>query len=796
MRIPLSWLREFIPLSLTADEIARTLTQLGLEVEHVEKIGENLKQIVVAAVLESNRHPNADKLSVATVTDGERTYQIVCGAPNCRKGIKVALARVGTTLQEDGENYTIKKAKIRGVESEGMLCSESEIGLSHALFDGILELPEDLPFHTSLYDLLADTYFDIALTPNLGHCMSVYGVARELSAALSLPLQLPQFDIHEGNYALSSALELHVQEKKDCPRYACRMIRGVKVAPSPLWLQQRLEKCGLRSVNNVVDVTNFVMFELGHPLHAFDFAKIASEELTVRRAKSGETIVGIDGKERVLTDEMLIIADLSHPLAIAGVMGGANSEISSETVDVVLESAYFDPMSIRKTSKKLGIQTESSKRFERGCDPNAVLLALDRAAALIQEVAGGEILSGKYDRRAAEFHEVEVPCRLSRIDRIIGHAVSRGEVEDIFNRLHFAYVWDGQDRFSVRVPTYRNDVRAEIDLIEEVARLYGYDNIPRQGGKYLASTLPSSPIYLFEQTISSLLIAEGLTQFLTCDLIGPTLLGIAQPKKEMQEVMVRVANPTSVEQSILRTSLLPSLLQVIKTNFDRGNRSLAGFEVGQIHFCNNDTFVEQSVAGIVLYGQATSPHWGEKGREVDFFDLKGIVENLFSALGIKDYSFKNIGLGSFHAGKQASVFVGSLEVGSFGEIHPAIQRKLDVPGRIFFGEFLLQELMRQAKPKEKIEALSLYPCSERDWTVTVKQSISFENMMQIIRQVKSPLVEEVSLKDIYCSDKLPPGCHNLTFHFVYRNNEKTIEQETVDAEHRRITEAVEQKIRN
>lgn len=796
MRIPLSWLQEYISLSsFTPDQIAKMLTMAGLEVDHYETIGENLKQIVVARVLEANKHPNADKLTVASVTDGQQTYQIVCGASNCRAGLKTALARVGTTLGEGDQVLTIKKAKLRGIESEGMLCAADELGLGSES-DGIMELSDDLIEGSSLSEIYSDTYFDISLTPNLSHCTSILGVARELAAITEQPIKMPKIEVKESKEkTIGDLLSVQVLDKEACPRYACRVIRNVKLAPSPRWLAERIEKSGLRSVNNVVDVTNYVLLEMGHPLHAFDYDQLEGQQIVVRKAKEGETIQTLDDKERALKETMLVICDRARPVAIAGVMGGLNSEIHDQTHNLVLESAYFDPISIRRTSKQLGLQTDASKRFERGTDPNQIAMVLDRAAMLIQQVAGGDILAGVIDHQFKEFPEAVISCRLSRTNQIIGRTFSRGEIEDVFKRLQFPYQWDGQDQFSVHIPTYRGDIKAEIDLIEEIARLYGYENIPRQGGYYQASAIPSAPIYLFESKVRARLIAEGLQEFLTCDLIGPSLMQIVQDNSLKEESLIRVMNPTSVEQSILRTSLLPGLLQVVKYNFDHQNRDVAGFELGRIHFRDGESFKEQSVMGIILMGQASLPHWDQKGRDVDFFDLKGIAENLLNAFGISNYHFKNLGLETFHSGRQASIFVDSLEIGSIGEIHPAIQRRLDIPQRILFGEFNLQDLMQITQPLEKVVPLSIYPSSERDWTVTVKDSVPFANIVEIISKQGSAVLEEVTLKDIYRSEKLGAGNQNLTLHFVYRDPSKTIEQEVVEAEHQRLIVAVEEYLK-
>lgn len=791
MRIPLTWLKDFISFSLLPEELAKKLTMAGLEVDSIESKGGNLIDIVVGHVLETEKHPNADKLTVAKVSDGKEVLQIVCGAPNCRPGIKVALAKIGAVV----DTMKIKKSKLRGVESSGMLCSGQELGLSEE-YDGILEINQDVPVGTPLADLYADTIFEISLTPNLNHANSVMGVARELAAVTGTTIHLPKFSLIEGEQGIEDSLQVRVVDQTACPRYTSRVIKNVKVEPSPEWLKNRLEAAGFRSINNVVDITNYVLLELGHPLHAFNYDRISGQEIIVRKAQEGETIQTLDGKERILQGTTLVICDRDKPLAIAGVMGGANSEVDESAHHIVLESAYFDPISIRRTSKYFGLQTEASKRFERGSDPNLALFALDRAAQLIQEIAGGEIQSGAIDVKAKEFTDLNVICRLSRINQILGTLLSRGEVETFFQNLSFAYQWDGQDRFTVKVPTYRVDITGEIDLIEEIARLYGYDHIPREGGEFIASEIPHTPIYLFEKKIRKMLLQEGLQEFLTCDLIGPSILSIIKEDTMPAEMIVKVLNPTSIEQSILRTSLLPGLLQVVKHNIDHQQSTVSGFEVGRIHFRDQENYKEQSVIGIILTGKGVLDSWDQKSRPYDFFDLKGIIENLLNELGISGIEYRNLGLKTFHTGRQASLFLGNVEIGSIGEIHPAIQRRLDISQRLLFGEFNLHDLMGIVRPLKKVKPLSIYPASERDWTCTIKKEISFHQIFQLIQELKSSLLEDVSLKDIYESDKLGHDYHNLTLHFVYRDDAKTIENEVVDIEHHRLISAIIQKLNN
>ncbi len=790
MRIPLSWIKEYIHLDETPAEIAKMLTMAGIEVDSYQTITMEWKGVIVGHVLEVNKHPNAEKLCVATVSNGKENYQVICGAPNCRKGIKTAFAPLGAILKDkEGKTFTIKKNKIRGIESFGMLCSGKELNLTEDQ-EGILELPADFLEGTSLADFYTDTIFEISLTPNLGHCACVMGVAHELSAITGLPLYYPKISLQETLESIEDRVQVTILDPEACPRYTCRLIQDVRIGPSPEWLRNRIEKCGLRSVNNVVDITNYVLMEMGHPIHAFDYEQLEGRQIVIKKANEGEYFETLDHKERALTGQDLLICDAKRPVAMAGIMGGINSEVSDRTQHLLLESAYFDPITIRRTSKRLGLQTDASKRFERGTDPNHLIAALDRAAMLIQEVAGGRINLGVIDVKVRDFPEKIVVCRLSRINQILGLLLSRGEVETIFQRLRFRYQWNGQNEFTVYIPTYRVDIQEEINLIEEVARFYGYNHIPKRESRYHSSHLPHAPVYLFEKKIRTCLIAEGLQEFMTCDLIGPSLLHIVQDPSMLSESMIHVLNPTSIEQSILRTSLLPGLLQVVKYNIDHQNHHISGFEIGRIHFKEGEQFKEQSVAALILSGQSRPHHWGEKPHDYDFFDLKGIVENILKELGIICLRFENLNMSTFHSGRQASIFVDSLEIGSIGEIHPTIRRRLDVPQRILFGEFNLQDLMQVANPQERIKDLSPYPGSERDWTLTVNNAVPFAQILGYIYEKATPFLQKVFLLDIYHSDKLGQDFQNITLRFMYRDPSKTISQEVVETEHRRLTTAV------
>lgn len=788
MRIPLNWLHDFIDIDQAPEEISKRLTMAGLEVDAIDKISLPCEGVIVGKVIETSKHPDADQLTVATVTDGTQNYQVVCGAPNCSPGIKVAFAMVGANLKnEEGKIFKIKKSKLRGVESCGMLCSAKEIGLSEE-DHGIIELSAEAKEGQDLNDLFGETVFEISLTPNLGHCSSILGVARELSASTEKPIRMPAIHLQEGNQVNDTVVK--VENQQACPRYACRAVRDVKIGPSPSWLKERLEAAGLRSINNVVDVTNYVMLELGHPLHAFDAEKLEGNTLIIKNANPGEIFITLDGKERILEESDLMICDSAKPVAIGGVMGGLYSEVTMSTRHVVLEAAYFSPQVIRRTSKRLGLMTDASKRFERGSDPNILGLVLDRAATLIQQVAGGSICQGMIDIAVGPFPKKHFKCRLNRINQLLGTHLSVSEVENIFSRLEFKNRWNGNDAFSVEVPTYRNDIQEEIDLVEEVARIYGYNNITKAEVHFQSSKMPHSPVFIFEKEMRVRLINQGLQEFLTCDLIGPSLISKVHGDEKIEPSWVKVLNPTSVEQSILRTSLLPGLLQVVKYNWDHQNHNIAGFELGNVHFKEGEHYQEQLVAAIILSGKSAPHHWSTKPSNYDFYDLKGMIETLFDELKIEPI-FKTQEHFALHPGRQAGIYVGSLEVGSFGEVHPSVVRRLDVPQSILFAEINLHDLLKvRSKSDIQLQEIPLYPGSERDWTVTLQEEIPVEKLLKAIKAQSSRLLENVSLLDIYRSDKLGKGLKNVTLRFFYRDRTKTISQEKVDGEHGRILENV------
>lgn len=790
MRVPLSWLKDFVKLDLSNEALADLLTLAGLEVDKVEPTSFSFKGVVVGEVKETAQHPNADKLKVAQVFDGTETLQVVCGDPKCSVGMKVALATIGGTLTDkEGKAFKIKKSKLRDVESFGMLCAEDELGLAESS-DGILVLGADAVPGTDLTDLLGDVIFEISLTPNLGHCMSLYGVARDVAALLDQKASLPPVKIETSGTRCDVAAD--VKDGENCNRYMARKVRGVKIGPSPDWLKTRLENAGVRSINNVVDVTNYVMLEVGQPLHAFDAKKVQGQKILVDSTDKEISFETLDGEKRKIPPGILMIHDGKGPIAVAGVMGGVNSEVEEGTTEIILEAAHFNPSAVRRGSKALGLRSESSARFEKGVDFAMVPVALDRAAALIAELGGGTIDEGKVDCVSKEQKKRVIKLRLERCNAILGTKLSLSEIESFLKRLEMEIKGEG-DTLHVTVPTYRNDIYSEIDLIEEVARIYGYNNIKKREARVVNSPLPHNVMYLVEKEVRERLIASGLQEFLTCDLISPELAELSLEKHLGEKEEIPVLKPSSVDQSILRTSLLPGMLQAVKHNFDRQNEDLAAFEIGRIHFKDGNEYHERLTAAILLTGKRRPYHWEQKTEETDFFDLKGILENLLEGFHIEKHTFESSRLKSFHPGIQAEISVNDLRLGALGEVHPDRLKKLGIEKRVYFAQIDLHDLKKVKGKEKKMTSLPQFPGSDRDWTATFHRDIPLGKVFDVITVFPSKLLKGVKLLDVYESEKLGKDKKNITFRFTYRSDKQTVEQPQVEKEHTRLIEEIQKK---
>jgi len=793
MRVLLSWLKEYIDLDKTPQEIAELLTNAGLEVEKIEEFSPSFTAVVVAKVLKAEKHPNAERLTVAQVFDGKKEVSLICGAPNCRAGIVVALAQEGARLFPDGQDkpeLTIKKVQIRGVESNGMLCSEKELLISQDS-DGIIEFDDSIALGTDVGALFTDTLFEIGLTPNLGHCLSVLGIARELSAKTGIPLKKKSWqDLKSFPPKECQKVPVTISIPEECGRYSAIVVENVKVAKSPLWMSLRLARSGVRPINSIVDCTNYVMLEIGQPMHAFDYQKIEGGQIEVRLSNKGEKIELLDGKVVDVPQNAVVIADNKKAEALGGVMGGLQSAVSLQTEKVLLEAAYFSPSSVRRTAKALTIHSESSKRFERGVDPENTLYAEHLAFELIKRMNPNATISAFNDVQKKKFVKPEISCRISRASKILGYEVSQADMELVFTRLQFQIKFDGKDTFTVQVPTFRHDINEEIDLIEEIMRVLGIQ-LDRLGpSKYVGTEQNHYPLFTFERTIRKRLIAEGLQELVTCDLISPTLVESVKNHPIAAKDLVKVLNPMSVEQSILRPSMLPGFLDVLRINISQRNFDISCFEIGNVHFKKEDKFVERLVFGILLCKNREPNHFSQDAKEVDFFDLKGILENLFTSLLIENVQFEKSNISIFHPGRQAKVLSSQLQVGSLGELHPELLRKLDIKERVLFAEFDVADLFSLPKRSSNMRPLTEYPASDRDWTVTLPEIVTYRDILNAIESIESPVLESVKLVAIFRHEKLGVDRKNVTLHFVFRDKTKTLSQAEVDQEFSRLTSRV------
>ena len=755
MKAPLSWLRKYINLSKKPSELAEILTLAGLEVEKIERETFSFQQVVIGKLTSVKPHPNADKLKIATVTDGKKNFQVVCGDDTIEEGLIVAFAKIGATLKlRSGELLEIKKAKLRDVESQGMFCSAQELGIGDECSQ-IYRLAEDAPLGTDLATYLFDPTFDICLTPNLGYCRSIFGIARELGAQLDEVVNFLNVTVDED---LDNPAKSHIQvtneDHEGCYQYECRVIRGVEIGESPTWLKDWLEKTGHSIINNVVDITNFVMEETGQPLHAFDGDKLPEKHIVVRPSTEGEKIVTLDGEERELDKGTLLICDGEVPIAIAGIMGGLESGITSKTNTIILEAAQFNPSSIRKSSKKLGLRSDASARFENQIDPAGIRYALDRAATLIQEIAGGHVLKGVVSQSPKPYMPRFLTARLSRINALLGTKFSLGEVETYLNRLGITSSSDGEDLYQIKAPSFRTDLHAEIDIVEEVARIYGFNNLDKKRPRHVNSPLSHHPLYLLEREVRARLVSKGLQEFMTCNLISPDLCDLELENGMFNTEYIPVMHAKSVEQSILRPSLLPGLLTSVKNNQNFGTFDIAAFEIGRTHFKEEDSYDEKSALGIVLTGKRAPLHWDQDNTEADFYDLKGVVEDLFSLLMLPELRLEESSLTTFHPGRQAGLIVRDARIGVIGEVHPASIDKLSIRGRVLFCEIDLLQVEKLRKKISTFTEMPQFPSSERDLTLTMKKTTSLKRLFEKLERINEPLLKKADLVDIFESEKI------------------------------------------
>jgi len=785
MKLTLSLIKNFLSIDKAAKDIAHLLTEAGVEVDKIENETPSYTNIIAAKILEVEKHPSNAKLAIAKVFDGKDTYQVVCGAPNCRKDLIVAFAKIGASLKDISGNITkIKKMKIRDVESYGMLCSAKELNLSQEA-DKIIELDQDVNLGQDL-SYLSCPVFDISLTPNLGHLLSAIGIARELASLTNTTIKMPKLDLQEDNKnSIETKIKIKI-ETAESLRYTSRIIENITIKPSPFWLKKELEACGFRSINNVIDATNYIMLKFSHPLHAFDYDKIENNKIIVAGLNENTSFLCLDKIKREIPKNSLIIKDGKKILAIAGIIGGLNSAISNNTKTVILEAAHFDPASIRKTSKFLNLKTESSMRFEKSIDPNMIPIAIDYAAALIKELTNGKILKGKIDIKKSEFRKKTLSLRIKRAQKILKTPLSVNEIISIFKRLEFNILETNEEAILLEIPTYRNDINQEIDLIEEIARIYGYNNLLKTTPFYRSSSITHSKLFLFEKNLRSYLRSCSLQEVKTCDLISPKLSKISYLDFEKENI-IKVKHFKSIDQSILRPSLLPSLLEVVKFNHDHKNFDLSIYEIANIHFKNKNSCTERLTLSLMLTGKRNPHIWDKSNFDVSYYDLKGILENILKALLNKKFKFKASNHKIFFPLKQANIFSGSRNFAVIGEVHPTILNAFDIKKRVFFAEADLNFLIENQKTEMQYKEINNFPASQRDLTISLKEKDEIQKIFDIAEGICSPILEKVYILDIYKSSE---NKKNVTFRFIYRDKNKTISNDSVEKEHAKINKEI------
>lgn len=813
MQVPLSWLKEYVDLVLPVEELADRLTLAGLEVERIERIGDfwERDRVFVGEVLEVRPHPNADRLVLAVVNYGApEPMTVVTGAPNLKPGmagVKVAFAIAGARLidghAEGRRMMTLKPGKIRGVESAGMVLSEKELGISEE-HEGIMELPAEAPVGTPLVDYLGDTILHIELTPNLAHALSIVGIAREVAALTGQTLRLPApREQGTGAPAMGQAT-VEIAHPNDCPRYIAAIIRDVEIGESPPWMQRRLMLAGMRPINNVVDITNYVMLELGQPLHAFDLDLLRPKApgeppaIIVRRAHPGERMTTLDGVERTFDGEMLLITDGGGPVAIAGVMGGLESEVSPQTRNILLEAANFDYLSVRRTSQLLKLSSEAATRFGRGLDPELAHLGAVRAAELLAEYAHGRVAQGLIDVYPAPPERPVIELEPEEVERLLGVAVATTRIQEILESLGFGVAATGRGTLSVTVPSHRRDVRLSADLVEEVGRIYGYDNLP---DTLIQEEMPPQRRnlpHILTEHVRDLLVGCGLQEIITYSLTNLESVAHLTPGAPPPDpaTYVRIENPLSQERNVMRQTLQDAMLQTLGSTLRVAGRALL-FEIARVYLPQPGERLpaEPLRLAIGLAGPRGERAWGcDPSQPLDFFDLKGVVQALLDRLGARGAAYEPLDSPTFQPGRAATVRVGDVALGVLGEVHPEVREAFDLAGRVCLAELDLEALIGLAGRIYEMEPISRFPAVTQDLALIVDEVVPAARVYELIRQGGGELLRQAVLFDVYRGEQIPAGKVSLAYALTYQAPDRTLTDEEVARVQQRIVRLLEDKL--
>lgn len=790
MKVTIDWLKKYVDFDLSPEELGHELTMLGLELEGIEHLSYNFSGVVIGKVLTAVKHDNKPNLSICQVDVGSKKLQLLCGAPNVRKDQYVAVALPGAELPGGKK---IQSIELYGVSSEGMICSEAELGISHQA-DIIMELNDNAKIGADLKEYLGqpEIVLDLSITPNRPDCLGVIGIAREVAALLKKRISKPIISINESDkLKIEEFIKVEILNPESCPRYTARYIEGVKVGPSPRWLIQKLEAVGVRTINNIVDITNYVMMETGQPLHAFDYDLLSGGKIIVKHAREGEKFVTLDEKEHILSSERLLICDSEKPVALAGVMGGLNSEISDGTTRVLLESAYFNPTNIRRTAKSLEISSESSRRFERGVDPEGVVYALNRAAQLIQEIAGGEVAKGFADVYPGKKDVTTINLRTSRVNEILGSSFEQSEITELLERLEFQTEKLDSEVTKVTVPTFRVDIEREIDLIEEIARLYGYNNFEENSYSRISLKIPVNKEEKFQQILRDFVVRLGYNEVLTHPLTSYDLA-----KKFHVQEPVSLKNPLSKEMGVLRTSLIASLLEVARWNRNRKVENQQLFEIGNIFYYTDkeaSKHAEEKKLALLRIGNFQKDFWLEKSRKVNFYDLKGDLAALFQYIGIQINISKNNSVSYLDSEKSAEILLKDKRIGCFGLVAKEILAKYDIDEDVFVTEIDFHELLNAFNWEKRAKKISKFPAVKRDIAVVVDQLKPAELIESHIWESGGEYLRSVELFDVYRGKQIAADKKSFAFALTFQADDRTLTESEVDANFQKIIEYLKKK---
>lgn len=793
MKVSLSWLGDYVSFEMDVAGLVESLTMLGLEVETVDDRYAYLEKVVVGRITEVAPHPDADHLRVCRVDAGGPPLSIVCGAPNAAEGAVVPVALPGAELPDGTE---IGKSVIRGVASNGMICSEAELGIGTDK-SGIMILDKPATLGENLAKTLglSDMVLDVAITPNRPDCLSVLGIAREVAAVCGTTLKYPEAGSVNTGGEISRLTSVAIENPDHCPRYTAMLISDVDIAPSPFWLQDRLMSVGLRPINNIVDITNFVMLETGQPLHAFDFDLLAEKRIVVRTAKDGEKFTTLDDKERILTSETLMICDGEKPVGVGGVMGGLNSEIVDTTRNVLLESAYFNPVSIRRTSKTLGLSTDASYRFERGVDPVGALRAAERAARMMAEIGGGRLVDGAIDEHPIKSEQKQIFLNVPRTNRVLDTDIGRDRMKSLLESIEFTAETTGDDALAVTPPSFRVDVSRPEDLTEEVARLYGYNNIPTTFPAMPAEARRPSERIVLRNKLKELMNGFGFSEVVNYSFThGESCDRLRIPPDDPTGHSVPIRNPLTEDQAVMRTSLLPGLLETMQRNIAMQTRDLKLFEIGKIFLANETGELpdEPEYLAALWTGCRYESSWhGIKTPDCDFYDIKGAAEGLLAGLEIRDAVFGALPDSECHymrPGYSAFFRVGGEYLGIVGELHPEVAKTYDLKQSAYIFEIGLSPLADVIPALKEAKPIPKFPAVARDLTLILDSAEESGKIVESVKYEEAMFLEDIFLLDMY--DNISPGKKSVTFRIVYRSAERTLEDEEINHVHKAMADSI------